>query len=756
MELQRNYNGFGIRRNRRMLRCTLWFLLATVGVVPCLAQATETVLRNFGYPPGGAEPYSGVVWDGAGNLYGTTVAGGSNNVGTVYEVTPRKQLRVLYSFTGGADGGQPYSGVILDSSGNLYGTTYSGGAAKSGVVFELTASGQFTVLYNFASAGLVSPSALIRDSAGNLYGTTESPGQGLVYRLDPAGKQTVLHAFTGGTDGSVPESGVISDSSGNLYGTTYSGGTSNAGVVFKIGAGGHESVLYSFTAGPDGGNPSSGVIRDSAGNLYGVTSIGGVPNANCSQGCGVIYKVDATGHETVLYTFTGGASGGFPGGTLAVDATGNLYGTAGTPAGGTAGTVSVVYKLDTSGHETVLYTFTGGADGGISAAGAVLDSTGNLYGATVSGGAGWGVVFEVDSAGSETVLSTFDSATSGSNPYGGVIRAQSGTLYGTTAFGGAGSSNAGVAFMLLPEYVGLHTFTGGADGGQPYAGLTLDSAGNLYGTAYNGGAANMGVVYKIDTSGQFTVLHNFKDGADGANPYAGVIVDSSGNLFGTTYFGGAGNAGVVYKVNASGHESVLYNFSGGADGGHPYAGVTTDSAGSLYGTTFDGGAEGFGVVYKLNHSGQETVLYNFTGNADGNPRAGVILDSAGNLYGTAAGVGYGVQGYGLVYKLDSFGNETVLYRFTGGADGGVPYGGVIRDAAGNLYGTNTYGGASSPGWGVVYELDSSEHETTLYSFTGASGGTSYSGLVAGEGSLFGTTYNGGSSGAGVVFQLTLQ
>jgi len=244
----------------------------------------------------------------------------------------------------------------------------------------------------------------------------------------------------------------------------------------------------------------------------------------------------------------------------------------------------------------------------------------------------------------------------------------------------------------------LHNFKKGT-GGSPLAGVTL-AADGIYGTTELGGTANLGVVYKVDTAFHYTVLHNFT-GADGATPLASVIRDSAGNLYGTTVSGGTGGSGVLYKLDSAGNYTVLYNFTGGADGGGPKAGVVGDSSGNLYGTAPNGGTAGYGVVYKLDSTGNYTVLYNFTGGADGGwPLAGVIRDSAGNLYGTAY---YGgTARYGVVYKLDSAGNYTVLYTFAGGADGGQPYAGVIRTPAGNLIGTTQLGGSGNNG--VVFAL----------------------------------------------------
>jgi uncharacterized repeat protein (TIGR03803 family) len=244
----------------------------------------------------------------------------------------------------------------------------------------------------------------------------------------------------------------------------------------------------------------------------------------------------------------------------------------------------------------------------------------------------------------------------------------------------------------------LNSFTGGADGGNPQAGVIRDSSGNLYGTTLWGGTTGQGVVYKLDTTGQETVLYSFTGGP--GHPYAGVIQDSAGNLYGTATFGGAG-VGVVYKLDTSGQETVLYTFTSGADGGYPYAGVILDSGGNLYGTTEYGGTANAGVVYKVDTTGHQTVLYNFTGGAGGgHPSAGVIRDSTGNLYGTTGN--RRAAGAGVAYKVDTTSHYTVLYSFTGGADGRYPEASVIRDSAGNLYETAYSGGKASTG--VVFKL----------------------------------------------------
>lgn len=349
--------------------------------------------------------------------------------------------------------------------------------------------------------------------------------------------------------------------------------------------------------------------------------------------------------------------------------------------------------------EVVLRAFSG-ANGATPYTSVTLDSAGNIYGSTNGGGAGYGVVYKLDTSRHETVLHTFTGGSDGAYP-SKVILGSDGNLYGTTANGG--TSSAGVVYKLdtSGNETVLYSFTGGADGAYPQAGGVIrDSAGNLYGTALLGGASNAGVVFKLDVANNFTVLHSFTGGADGGNPACSLIRDAAGNLYGTAEGGGGSGAGVVFKLDTAGNETVLYNFTGGGDGSLPEDGVIRDSAGNLYGTTYLGGA-GFGVVYKLDRSGNETVLYSFTGGADGwGPSAGVIRDSAGNLYGTTQ-LG-GASNFGVVYKLDASGNETLLYSFTDGLDGGRPYAGVVRDRAGNLYGTASIGGKYIKG--VVYKL----------------------------------------------------
>jgi uncharacterized repeat protein (TIGR03803 family) len=315
------------------------------------------------------------------------------------------------------------------------------------------------------------------------------------------------------------------------------------------------------------------------------------------------------------------------------------------------------------------------------------------------------------------------------------------------------------------KMIAVHNFRY-ANGVYPNGELTFDSTGAVYVAMNGGGQYGFGTITRFEKSGTATVLHNFAGPpGDGSNPRAGVIRDAAGNLFGTTFFGGTvglncpysggyGGCGIVFKLDATGQETVLHRFSGGSDGANPNSPLLRDVAGRLFGTTILGGAYGAGAVFALNPTGVFDVLYSFHGTADGySPNGNLIRDSAGTFYGTTD-VG-GVFGYGTVFKLDTTRHETVPYSFHGDQDGGVPEAGLVRDAAGNLYGT-TFEGGSAPvpyGHGTVFKLDSAGHLTVLHTFTGIDGRFPEGRLLCHKTNLYGTTYEGGHYGLGVVFEL---
>lgn len=373
-----------------------------------------------------------------------------------------------------------------------------------------------TVLHNFNGGDGASPrAALVLDNAGNLYGTAgnggiyqkcdNEVGGGTVYKVSPAGTFTLLHEFNNQGDGCFPD-GVVLDSAGNLYGETL-------GNIFEVNTSDQFSIFYDFASFRRGSEPYGALWRDANGNIYGTTLSGGAFRCGLGTGCGTIFKIDAAGNETVLYNFTGKADGSTPSAGVIGDAAGNLYGT------------------------TML--------------GAQLSGTCKLPNYTIHG---CGTVFKLAPDGTFTVLHTFTGGSDGQNPIESPLTPDAaGNLYGVTSGGGNMSCNypygCGTVFKITPSGVKttLHTFQGGAEGAYPSGALVLDAAGNVYGVAQGGGnSASDGVLFRLDGNGRETVLHQF-NGNDGSNPMSGLIRDRAGNFYGTTIYGGQVGYGNVFK-----------------------------------------------------------------------------------------------------------------------------------------------------------------------------------------------------------------
>jgi len=412
--------------------------------------------------------------------------------------------------------------------------------------------------------------ATLASCAGSSSGSLPSAGAPAT-TAHTAATEKVLYSFTGGTDGGGPNGSIGFDSSGNAFGTTHFGGVvtcggnygGGCGVVFELApkksGGWSESALYAFGDGADGGFPNAGVIFDKSGDIYGTASTGG--SSQCSIGCGVVYELNKNSgwSESVPHTFTG-SDGEFPNALLLPASNGTMYST--TWYGGTTGN-GTVFSLTPSGSgwkEKVLYSFAGTADGSAPAGGLVTDRAGNLYGTTYK----------------------FD------------------------------GDNDGVAFELRRHAHGswkdrvLYTFANNGGGEDPYAGLIMPSKGKLFGTAIKGGPDNGGTAFELQPNKKHQwiekVLHAFGTTGDGNAPYGGLVADKSGNLYGTTVFGGSSNAGTVYELSSrrgKWTEQIVYSFSGGSDGANPSGALTFDSSGNLYGTASDGGQSGHGVIFEI-------------------------------------------------------------------------------------------------------------------------------------------------------------
>ena len=351
------------------------------------------------------------------------------------------------------------------------------------------------------------------------------------------------------------------------------------------------------------------------------------------------------------------------------------------------------------------------------------------------------------------VLHAFGGHKDGSSPNGGVILDKAGNLYGVASFGG-GKGAGGVIYEIgaAGEYTILHSFTW-HEGCSSFASLLLDSAGNLYGTNDECGRDNLGTALEYENSGTLLVLHEFGDGL-GTHPSTALVADNAGNLYGTTTFGGRADNGVVFEINPhTGGYKVLHEFRLPPDGMFPEGTLLRDSQGNLFGTTASGGQSECGTVFKLAPGNRYQQIHSFSRGEDGcSPVGALVWDDEGNLYSTT--YQGGAYGFGTVFKLDRQGNLTVLYAFGASSpDGAHPNGGLVRDSAGNLYGTTRDGGAF--GDGSVYELDANGQLTILHSFTwGDDGAFPFAGVtLSPTGKIYGTAFEGGYYNFGGVFEI---
>jgi uncharacterized repeat protein (TIGR03803 family) len=561
---------------------------------------------------------------------------------------------------------------------------------------------------------------------------------GLATSQSPGQSYTILHAFGTNTMGQNPYSQLVQGPDGALYGTTDNGGSANRGQVFKVNPDGSGyTVLKDFT-GPDGAWPEAGLVLSGT-TLYGTTVNGGT-NDN-----GTVFKVntDGTGFA-VLKQFTGYDGANPYAKLMLLDDL--IYGTTG---GGGAFGNGTMFKINTDGTGfTVLKHFTGNVDGAWPNASLAASST-TLYGTANGGGSyGNGTVYKINTDGSGfAVLKSFTGASDGGGPAAGLSLSGE-ILYGTASWGG--NSGNGTVFKLNADGSGftvLKDFADGIEGANPYADLVL-SGTTLYGVAGNGGSSGNGTVFKVNTDGSgFAVLKDFTNSIDGAYCSAGLLL-SGKTLFGTTSGGGNSGYGTIFKIETDGGGyAVLTNFTGG-DGMNPYGSLILSGA-TFYGTTIGGGATGNGTIFKINADGSGyTTIKSFAGGNGFYPYSALIL-SGSTLYGTED---YGgTSGMGTVFKLNTDGTGfAVLKDFTNWSEGAMPRSVLVSGSV--LYGIASDGGSNS--FGIVFKVNSDGSDfTALKHFRGSDGANPYGALLLSGTTLYGITVNGGSSGYGTVFKI---
>ena len=796
-----------------------------------------TLLHSFDYSDGGY-PNASLIQASDGNLYGTTYGGGSNYDGTVFKISTNGAFTPLYSFDF-SDGEYPYAGLIQGSDGYLYGTTYDGGTGGEGTIFQISTNGEFSLLYSFTGTndGAYPEGGLIQAANGNLYGTTYYGGasnSGTIFVVDalqvappnllftfraggpiPAATQTItlnglapiswglanpstalsFSATSGaltpgvatsltvsltaaaaslspelysatilitnlsdgvvqgvqidlqvllsslaalpGSDGEYPYAGLVQASDGYFYGTTSGGGTYGYGTVFRISTNSALSILYSFTGGNDGIPTYANLIQASDGNLYGTTSGGG------AYGYGTVFRISTNGALTTLYSFTGLNDGGYSYGGLIQAGDGNLYGTA--SVGGANG-YGTVFRITPKGGFSAFYSFTGANDQAYPYAGLVQASDGYLYG-TAYGEAFYGAVFKISTGGAFTSLYSFSGENDGAYPEAPLIQASDGYLYGTAAAGGLNGQ--GTAFRISTNgfFDPLFSFND-TDGSTPLTALCQAADGYLYGTTATGtDRSSSGTLFRLSTNGVFNSLHLFS-GPDGADPQAGLIQASDGGLYGTTVGGGFSSQGTVFKITTSGALTLLHSFVVTSQL-EPVGGLQI-SGSNFYGTTYYGGTNGQGSVFEFTTNGAVTTFYSFSSGTGDEPEAGLIQASDGNLYGTT--YRGGTDGDGTVFRLSTNGVFTPLFSFDL-TDGAYPDAALVQAGDGYLYGTTYNGGAN--GDGTIFRISTNGAFTLLHSFDYSDGAYPAAALIqASDGYLYGTTYGGGSNYDGTIFRIS--
>jgi uncharacterized repeat protein (TIGR03803 family) len=820
--------------------------------------AAPTVLASFN-GTNGAAPSGALIADTAGDLFGTTEFGGVYGDGTVFELTKTNAgyaaSTVLVSFNG-FNGATPDAGLIADAAGDLFGTTQGGGAGGFGTVFELakTSSGYAapTVLASFNGTNGANPTAgLIADAAGDLFGTTYTGGasdDGTVFELTKTyagyAAPTVLASFKG-TNGLNPFGGLIADAAGDLFGTTESG-EGGYGTVFEITQSGFQTVaapiITLVTETPSTGDLGIGRI----GSEVVITLTTSEPliatggfGTTLSLNDGGIATYDAANSTASSFVFDYTVEAGQYTPSLAVTAV-NLNGVTATDAAGTpvntslAGLTQVGPQIDTI-VPTIVSVIETPATGdlGIGSKIAITLTTNKPliasggFGTTLSLNDGGTATYDAAKSTASSFVFDYTVEAGQYTPSLAVTAVNLNGVTATDAFGHpvntslAGLTQAGPQIDTIaptPTLVTLASFNG-ANGAYPLGGLIADAAGDFFGTTTNGGASNDGTVFELaKTSSGYappTVLASF-NGANGLNPEAGLIADAAGDLFGTTYTGGASNEGTVFELTKtnSGYAAltVLASFNGNngglsngglivdaagdlfgtaakgphdygtvfelaktssgyaaptvlalLDGGTPIGGLLADAAGDLFGTRPGGSRLEAGMVFEVAKTSSgyaaPTVLASFNGPYGTYVNGELIADAAGDLFGTT-GAGGGAYGDGTVFELaktsSGYAAPTVLASFNG-TNGADPSGGLIADAVGDLFGATEGGGAG--GYGTVFELAKTSSgyaaPKVLASFNGANGEDSQNRLIAdAAGDLFGTTNNGGASNGGTVFEIT--
>jgi uncharacterized repeat protein (TIGR03803 family) len=737
-----------------------------------------------------------------GNFYGVTYGGGAADLGTVFKMTPGGLLTTLVEFTGGGTtnrGAHPICDLVQGFDGHFYGTTVAGGVVNQGTIFKVTGEGVLTTLVEFNDpiSGSAPSGAPRRDPGGRFYyGVTERGGannMGALYATTPAGSPRMVASFSG--TAALPRGGmprgtpVLRQSGGSstifdMIGVTTSGGFWDSGTLYQVSSTDQFTTLFDFY-GSNGRAPVGSLLPNSTIPQF-ITSVLGVTSSGGSSDLGTVFQYAFDGSLTPLTTlhhFSGnGASnkGAFPEAGL-VQGSDYLY--YGCTVRGGSGDFGTIYRADgVDLHTVVEFTGNGAVNkGSHPKAEMTLGSDGNLYGATSRGGAyDCGTIFRLTPDGVLTTLVEFTgngAINKGRAPECVLLlNSSDGYFYGSTTRGGA--YDRGTLFRMttsgelttLVEFTGNGTVNAGAEPKGSLQRRTLGGVSFILGTTVRGGVSNAGTFFELQTpDGPLNTVTDFNgttSGSIGSSPRAALWQDAEGNFYGVTAEGGSEGRGTVFKMSSERRLTTLAEFTGTAGpatGSQPETALAPGNDGALYGATLTGGQHDYGTIYRIGLDGSFTSLVSFTGNSGANrgssPKARLLREVSGTFLGTTS---YGgSNGLGTIFRLTPGGVLTTLVDFSGQVGttkGSYAQAELIAGSDGNYYGMTAFGGVSN--YGTIFRLTPAGVFTTLVEFTGNGavnkGRKPNGNLVLGDdGNLYGTTTYGGSNDTGTLFRMTL-
>lgn len=671
----------------------------------------------------GAYPQAELVQGADNVLYGVASGGGTTNQGTIFRVTTGGAFTLLHSFTG-PDGARPLAALTVGAGGVLYGATSQGGARDKGLVFSLGVDGTFTVLHEFGSIGNdgVTPRGpLLIGTDGSLLGTTYAGGQagsGTVFQITAAGAYAQLYAF--GNSLANPLGNLVQTPDGTLYGVASTGSfgfNGIAGGVYSLAADGTITVLHAFSYN-DGQTPLAGLVLARDGNLYGTTSVGG---ANYSS-YGVVYQITVGGAYTIFHTFSQSVlEGGLSQAPLVQGADDFLYGvTAGnTYLGGT------LFKIRDDGALTTLHTFTS-PNGANPQPGLLHASDGNIYGALYNGNSGYGSIFQLTAADVFSTFHTFSGSTEdGASPAGNLFQGADNNIYGLTNSGGASIYSNGFFYQLTLTGTLTKIYDFGNNGTSGFRGGVIQAGdGSFYGASVYGiqPTGSAGTLFNLTLAGGNTLIHSFDNAngyyygpnADGAFPDSPLLQLPNGVIYGVASNGGSFGDGVAFTISSGGSFSVLRNFA--ATAANPTGGLIVGGDGNLYGTSASGATDGlgaYGSVFRLTPAGAVTNVHYFTPEEGLYPQS-LILGSDGKYYGVASDGG--AYNGGSVFQMTPAGAVTNLHSFRLFEEGRSPIGRLVETAPDVFYGVASAGGATDSG--SLFKFTVNPHGSISYSAPG--------------------------------------